>query len=517
MLDASSSRWEHVAQNLKLLMLSLILLPLDTALLIGSIIIRPFLRYSPVNHRQLVRSPNSPFLETRNVLITGVGMTKGLALARLFYAAGHNVIGADFESPLMPSSCGRYSRSLKAFHKLSKPDGTIEGSARYTHGLLEIIRRERIDLWVSCSGVASALDDGRAKETIELVTSCKAVQYDVAMTQKLHEKHTFMDFTESIGLAIPETHHITSSEAALKILSDSESTGKKYIMKFTGTDDSVRGNMTQLPLSSPRKTATHIERLSISPDRPWILQQFISGPEYCTHALVINNKVVAFTACPSAELLMHYTALPTDSALSRSMLNFTRRFASSCPDGFTGHLSFDFLVDRKDDEAAEHNTIEHVPLWPIECNPRAHTAVVLFSETPEMISEGYMKVFDPPMSPEVDVKGRRRLNGSLHPEPIYPNAPAKYYWLPHDLTTLAILPILQMFSAPGSSFSEILDAVLELVEHVWQWRDGTYEIWDPLPAWILWHVSWPWIFLVSIATGHKWSRINVSTMKVFGC
>ncbi|KAG9590125.1 hypothetical protein KCU90_g14242, partial [Aureobasidium melanogenum] len=49
------------------------------------------------------------------------------------------------------------------------------------------------------------------------------------------------------------------------------------------------------------------------------------------------------------------------------------------------------------------------------------------------------------------------------------------------------------------------------------WKDGTYEIWDPLPAWWLYHVYWPFQFAKSLVTGFKWSRINVSTTKMFGC
>ncbi|CAD0048728.1 unnamed protein product [Aureobasidium pullulans] len=145
---------------------------------------------------------------------------------------------------------------------------------------------------------------------IELLTKCKAVQYNVATTQKLHEKHSFTEYTKSLGLTVPETHTITSKTAALRVLEDVRPSGKKFIMKFIGTDDSVRGDMTLLPFDSASATKAHISRLQISESRPWILQQFIDGPEYCTHALVVRGEVKAFTACPSAELLMHYEALP---------------------------------------------------------------------------------------------------------------------------------------------------------------------------------------------------------------
>ncbi|PNS18967.1 hypothetical protein CAC42_6062 [Sphaceloma murrayae] len=519
MLNAQSSRLSHAWQNVQLLLLSLLALPLSTILVISSRLARPFFASIPIKNRHHVRSTNTPYLETRTVLVTGIGMTKGLALARLFYAAGHNVIGADFESPLTPTACGRVSRSLKSFYKLHKPDGSIDGSARYAESLLNVIGREKVDLWVSCSGVASAVDDGRAKEMIEAITSCKAIQYDVAMTSILHEKHTFIDFTRSIGLPVPETHNVTSPTTALKVLEKARSTGKKFIMKFTGTDDSVRANMTLLPLATPSETEKYISRLSVSPARPWILQQFISGLEFCTHALIIHNTVLAFVACPSAELLMHYEALHPTSALSQAMLSFTQKFVAKCPDDFTGHLSFDFLIDQSQADAASRGLLdaEDVNLYPIECNPRAHTAVVLFAKTPEIVSQGYMRIFDAPPSPVIEAKKGAKLNGSKTPEPVYPRDPEKYYWLPHDLVTLVILPVLGLFSREGESFNGVLEKGMTFAEHVWDWKDGTYEVWDSAPAWWLWTVSWPWIFGKSIITGEKWSRINVSTMKVFGC
>jgi len=513
MLSGQNSRLAHAWQDLQLIALSLALLPLNTFILALSYFAGFIFYFKSTAHRYHVRSTNTPYFQPRTILVTGVGMTKGLALARLFYVAGHNVIGADFESTLVPSASGHVSKSIKAFHRLQKPDGTNEGSARYAQSILDIIRKEKVDLWVSCSGVASAVEDGQAKEMIELVTNCKAVQFDIATTKKLHEKHTFMEHTQSLGLAVPESHAVTSKSEVSRVLQQAQP-GRKFIMKFIGTDDTVRGDMTLLPFSSPAATQAHISRLQISEDRPWILQQYIDGPEYCTHSLVVNGQVKAFVACPSAELLMHYEALPTDSALSRDMLRFTQEFAAEGGKDFTGHLSFDFLVDAKDAEAAQRDPSRHVTLYPIECNPRAHTAVCLFNDTPEMISKGYMSLLEPSQE-----QGNKKLqvNGTIPPAPVYPRSPAKYYWIGHDLVELVILPVMSLMSLQGTTFSEAYTSIMRFLNHLIWWRDGTFEIWDPLPAWWLYHVSWPCQFLTAMMTGSKWSRINVSTMKVFGC
>ena len=299
-------------------------------------------------------------------------------------------------------------------------------------------------------------------------------------------------------------------------------------MKFIGTDDAVRGDMTLLPLPTASSTRAHIERLGISEERPWILQQHIAGPEYCTHSLVVRGEVKAFVACPSAELLMHYEALPPDSVLSRSMQRFTQEFAAASGSDFTGHLSFDFLVNEKDlfDAASPESKAlaNHiVTLYPIECNPRAHTAVALFEDTPEMISKGYMSLLDDTTQKnhlkvivdKTDVS--TSINGATPSPPIVPYRPAKYYWIGHDLVELVLLPILSLLKVDGMSFVEVFDSLLKFLEHVIWWRDGTFEVWDPLPAWWLYHVYWPSQFLFALLGGWKWSRLNVSTCKMFGC
>ncbi|GAB1731685.1 hypothetical protein NU195Hw_g4729t1 [Hortaea werneckii] len=515
MLDARSSILAHVALDAALVLFSCLFLPLDTFLTFWAYAVSLVYPFGAVKHRQHFRSTHTPYFEPKTILVTGVGMTKGLALARIFYSAGHNVIGADFEPSYLPTACGRSSRALKAFHKFTKPDGTKDGQMRYTQDILNVIRKENVDIWVSCSGVASAVEDGIAKEMVETVTKCKAVQYDVATTKRLHEKHSFMEYTRSIGLPIPDTQTVTSKAAALKFLDDTNGTGKKYIMKYIGTDDSVRGDMTLLPLDTPAQTKAHITKFQISEERPWILQQFIRGPEYCTHSLVIKGEVKAFVACPSSELLMHYQALPADSGLSRSMLRFTQEYAAAGGPSFTGHLSFDFLVEMGDAEKGLRDPSANVKLYPIECNPRAHTAVCLFNDTPELV-DGYLTILEPKTAVSSSSKKTSTPNG-LAPLPVFPNQPAKYYWIGHDLMSLVISPLLSLFSQEGPSFVEVFESLLTFVEHVLWWRDGTFEVWDPLPAWWLYHVYWPYQFVKAALSGQKWSRINVSTCKMFTC
>ncbi|KAL9119534.1 MAG: hypothetical protein Q9187_003915 [Circinaria calcarea] len=494
MLDGQSSWNLHFTQNALLILLTLFFLPIDSFILFLAYASHILTRQNAAR-RSIRRSAG---FRPRTILVTGVGMSKGLALARAFYQAGHNVIGADFEPHGVPVS-GRFSVVLKKFYALPKPN-EWEGSTYYIQDLLRIVRRERVDLWVSCSGVASAVEDGEAMEVIEKRSDCKAIQFDVKTTATLHEKHSFIQHTMSLGLPAPETYDVTSRTAVHKVLNRTKD--KKYIMKSVGVDDASRGDMTLLPRRTISATYQHLSRIPISDRRPWVLQQYIKGEEYCTHALVVQGEVKAFVACPSLELLMHYEALPPTSSLSTAMLKFTSEFVARSGKHMTGHLSFDFLVQETVTEKGLEKT-----LYPIECNPRAHTAVVLFNGQSQEIAKAYLTA----VASEMNGAGSGHSTGI-----VTPHQPARYYWVGHDLVSLVLLPLLQLLLFRLSVSTFIRDCYTFL-QHVLFWKDGTFELWDPLPWWWLYHVYWPGQFLACILQRRKWSRINVSTTKMFEC
>lgn len=479
MLDGHSPNWAHLVQNVTLILLSVCFIPVDCTVLCLSYVFGAWRR----SHIAWRRADSHASRDHRSyrVLVTGVGMTKGLTLARLFHRSGHHVVGADFD----PNACGRMSNCVAKYYRL-RPPSIENGSLPYVESLLEIIMKEKIDVWVSCSGVASAAEDGEAMEVVRERTNCQTIQFNVKMTTTLHEKSNFINYVRDLGLTTPDTHVVESIEMAESALRDAPA-NNKYIMKPIGMDDAARGDMTLLPMQTSEQTHRHISRLRPSKRNPFILQEFVQGSEYCTHALVVRGEVKAFVACPSAELLMYYEALPSESALSQAMLRFTSTLASKSGDDFTGHLSFDFLV--KDTSPSNPDDIF---LYPIECNPRAHTAVVLFSETSSMV-DAYLSVFS--------ARDTRKPTGDVV---VIPATRRKYFWLGHDIVTL-----LAAHGPPG--------AYRGVIHRLMKWHDGTFELADPLPWFWLYHVFWPSQFLRCILSGTRWSRINVSTGKMFTC
>ena len=569
---------------------------------------------------------------SKTILITGLSMTKALTLTRYFHLAGHRVVGADTQR--FPN--GRVSQGIKAFYVLPPPN-EVNGNAAYISRLLQIIVREEVDLWVPCSGVSSEIDDGAARDVILRRTSCKVMQLGASLTSAMHEKDSFIQKCKELGLgsAVPETYNVTSRDSIHRVLHSSSSSPlppstppsnkstnmttttpspsspqlrrkrKHYILKPTGVDDASRSNLTLLPRRTPSATYDHVAALQISRQQPFILQQFVPGKEYCTHALVVRGEVKAFTACESSAMLMHYTPLPASDPLGKAMEQFTKTFAARLQEQerannqweVTAHLSFDFLASESIEPDGGAVTWE---LKCIECNPRPHTAVVLFKGREREMAEAYLAALDEPLKTrgggagnavtstkmnghassssiaasdqnlaKVTAKGPASLytddddedvttlgaEGHAHSTTIHPLPGTRsVYWLPHDVVTLLLLPSLQLLytlllSFPQSSTFHsflrgssagapshqphrpwlVLECWITFLTHILLYRDGTFDIRDPWPAWWLWSVQIPGLFLGCLwrllrtgvvdgregGRGGGWSGVNVSTGKVF--
>lgn len=549
-LSGHSPSYLHFAQNALLILIALAFIPLCTCIALLSRIVAPWTQTARhIRHHRQWRALSSSTFRPRTVLVTGVGMNKGLSIARAFYRAGHRVIGADFEPYGIPVS-GHFSAALDRFYPLKPIVERPVDSERYVEDLINIVKSEKVELWVSCSGVASAIEDAEAAETIEKHTKCKAFQFGVSMTETLHEKHTFIQHTAKLGLNVPDTRLVDSTQQVLRILHPKDpspgSEGKQYILKPVGMDDSSRADLgVLLPRPTRQETKAHVSRLQPSPFRPFVLQQYIKGPEYCTHSIVLRGRVLLFVACASSDMLMHYRALPPTSALSQAMLAYTTTYCEKTGSSMTGHFSLDFLVSQDDMSHAElagtgdnEELVEGLgkKLFPIECNPRAHTAVTLFDndkETVEAMAEAYLSLL-----PDHTIEPTLPSHSSPSPKSIITPPPhlrtnKGTYWIGHDVVALVLLPLMwyafsfhprarwsrESPTCPkelrNPSIRKVVAPWIEFVKHVLFWKDGVYETWDPWPWWWMYVGYWPLMLLVSIKRARWWSRVNVSTNKMF--
>ncbi|OAR05791.1 hypothetical protein LLEC1_04634 [Akanthomyces lecanii] len=484
------SNAKHIFQNAFLLCLSLCLAPATMAVVLAATIYNYMLGgESRARHTQ----------PKKRILVTGVSMSKGMELARLFHQQGHMVVGADVDA----LACGRASRAIRKFHRLPASDlhAQADEASQYVEALLHIVKTENIDLWVSVSGVGSAVQDSIAKGVIERLTKARAIQFDSENVKILDAKDTFIEHVRKQGLRVPDSHRVESKDGLISFLRSRgslslEPDSIRYLIKPVGVDDAARLDMPLLPLTTETETLSRIDALSFSSVSSFIAQEFIQGEEYCTHSMVVRGRVVAFVACPSADILMHYTALPETSSLTDSMRRFTMAVAQNGGDDFTGHLSFDFMVKTGEDSSSK----ESEQIYPIECNPRVHTAIVLFRDTPQL-ADLYLSVLDP----DIDAGN----------EILYPQKVQRYYWLGQDLVEKLFCPMYRMICHGTGNFQDIVSQFLLFAEHVLYWKDGTFVMSDPWPFWWLYHVQWPARLIGCLMRGTKWEKANVSTGKMF--
>lgn len=319
-------------------------------------------------------------------------------------------------------------------------------------------------------------------------------------------------------------------------------------------------------------------RIPISRETPYIAQEFIgaepatggegegadvdaiaSTTEWCTHATVLSGEVRAFVACPSNDMLMTYA----DASLhpvGRRALAWTRRFiaelikrrsdgasAAEKYDDLDGHYSFDFIHQPlPGTRPTDGDTFwEEGRLVAIECNPRVHTAVgLLVRDNPafgrvyaEALAEG---------APESKAKAKAKSESGSKAAPLVlpQRGTESISWRAHDVPA-RLLPALLSALLPASVCARLGRAVHPL------WlgeassssegeskgkgesegeggrddptadigaHDASWDAGDPLPALALAHLLWPYLLVRQVLVRRRaWSRVNVSTARIFEC
>ena len=74
------------------------------------------------------------------------------------------------------------------------------GATLYMRDLIRIIEEEDVQLWLSCSGIVSSVDDGEARELVEHRTRCSTFQVDFETASKISDGDEFASYARSIGL-----------------------------------------------------------------------------------------------------------------------------------------------------------------------------------------------------------------------------------------------------------------------------------------------------------------------------
>ncbi|MDE5097635.1 MAG: ATP-grasp enzyme, partial [Trichodesmium sp. St16_bin4-tuft] len=228
----------------------------------------------------------------KNILITGAKMTKCLQLARSFHAAGHKAFILETNKYWL--SGNRFSNAVTGFYTIPAPNKDWDG---YCQGLLEIVKKENIDVFIPVSSPVGSYYESLAKPLLS--EYCEVLHFDVEVTQMLDNKFTFMEKAKSFGLSVPKSFLITDPKQILNF--DFAADGSRYILKSIPYDSVRRLDLTKLPMNSRAEMEQFVGSLPISEEKPWIMQEFVKGKEYCTHSTVRKGKIRLDCCCESSE------------------------------------------------------------------------------------------------------------------------------------------------------------------------------------------------------------------------
>lgn len=441
--DARSRSWGQpmlaLVQNLGTLTLLAIAFPFNLTIVllawVWSWISRPF-QPAPV----VAAAP-------KNILLAGARMTKTLQLARSFHAAGHRVVLIDTEKFWLNGN--QFSNAVAGFYTVPDPQKDLEG---YTKRLQAIAQQEQIDLFIPVAIFAVVYPDGMEKHP--LADYCEVFHYDAKTTRMLDDKFAFAEKARSLGLSVPKSFKITAPEQVLNF--DFSQEKYPYILKSIPYDAVRRLDLTKLPCATPEETAAFVRSLPISEQKPWIMQEFIFGQEYCTHSTVRNGQSTLYCCCESSAFQVNYEQVDRPE-----ISDWIKRFLEGVGD--TGQASFDIIL-------AEDGTV-----YPIECNPRTHSAITMFYNHPG-VAEAYLNL-EPPAEP-------------LQP---LPNSKPTY-WLYHELWRLNEVRSLSQVRSWWSN--------------IWRGTDAVFTVNDPLPFLMVHHWQIPLLLLENLRHLRGWIRID---------
>ncbi len=383
----------------------------------------------------------------KTIMISGGKMTKALQLARSFHAAGHRVI--LIESAKYRFTGHRFSRSVDLFATVPKPQ-----SPGYARALLDIVRREGVDVYVPvCSPVASYYD-ALAKPLLE--PYCEVLHGDADVIAMLDDKYAFAATAASLGLTVPDSHQIIDPGQVEDF--DFAAARPPYILKSIPYDPVHRLDLTPLPRPTRAETAAFARSKPISAGNPWIMQGLVRGQEYCTHATVREGRVQVYCCCASSAFQVNYEMVdkPEIEAWVRGFVE---------PLKLTGQVSFDFIQ-------AEDGAV-----YAIECNPRTHSAITMFYDHPGLAA-AYLD------------------DGGPVIEPTPASRPT--YWLYHEAWRL--------LTEPGQRLARL--------RVIARGKDAIFDWSDPLPFLLVHHLQIPWLLAGNLLRGKDWIRIDFNIGKL---
>lgn len=411
--------------------------------------------------RRWGRSSEPEGTTRQTILLTGGKMTKALQLARLFAQAGHRIILVETHKYWL--SGHRFSRAVDRFYTVPDPAQQPEA---YAQALQKLVEQEQVDVFIPVSSPVASYYDAIAGQ--QLPETCQVVHFTPEVTQVLDDKYALCEQARSLGLSAPKAYLITDAQQILDV--DFAADGSQYILKSIRYDSVSRLDLTKLPCAN---LAAYVQGLPISEANPWIMQEFISGQEYCTHSTVRQGKIRLHCCAESSPFQVNYASVNQPNIEA-----WVSQFVAAL--NLTGQISFDFI-----------RTSAGI-VYPIECNPRTHSAITMFYDHPG-VAAAYLQ--DDAASDSRDAQGADQPTVAT---PLPTSRPT--YWLYQELWRLTGV-------RSRADFTFWLKRLLRGKDALWQWD-------DPLPFLMVPHWQITLLLLNNLRQLKGWVRIDFNIGKL---
>ena len=214
----------------------------------------------------------------------------------------------------------------KAFFTVPVPEKEPEA---YCQALIDIAQAKNIDLFVPVSSPIASYYDSLAKKALE--PYCESIHLDPEETEILDDKHAFCSKAREFGLSAPKVFRITDPQQILDF--DFASDGSKYIVKSIPYDSVLRLDLTRLPFPEMEE---YVRGLPISEAKPWVMQEFIRGEEYCIHATARKGKIRLHCCSKSSPFQVNYEQVD-NPAIYQWVETFIQKM------NLTGQVCFDMI------------------------------------------------------------------------------------------------------------------------------------------------------------------------------
>lgn len=378
-----------------------------------------------------------------NILLTSGRAPVTLELARLFSAAGYKVFVADsMEHHLCSNS--RY-----VFKNFFVPPPRFE-PVDYITALVEIVKQEKIYLLIPTCEEIFYISHGVS----QLTPYCQVFAEPLEKLNRLHNKWEFIRRVENIGLIAPKTWLIKSQQDLIDILYSSAP--NKLILKPVYSRFASNVHILTKPVNK-------IPDIEISETKAWIAQEFIAGKHYCSYSIAHHGKITAHAVYPSVFTAGKGSCIYFESVNHPQILAWVQKFVEA--ENFTGQIAFDFI-----------ESIDGI-IYPLECNPRAISAIHLFQES-DKLEQAFLNSASSIIQPQVNQSAMIAMAMLI-------------YGFPSSITSNRLIEWIKIFINT---------------------KDVIFRICDPMPFLSIWVILWQSLQL-SLKTGLSLQQVSTQDIE----